>query len=474
MMRNTCSAVLIRVPRRGSNSLASEHFTATVRTNTGGIANDDLQLFGADDAAADDPPSATDASLSLERLEGIALGNHPALAEAMAQVRAERGRWVQAGLNPNPHIGFSGQQLGSGGEAEQIGLYVGQLWVRGDKLSLDQAVVARKIRVAEQNVNRTRLAVQSQIRRAYYTLAIAHRRLILTQSLVDIATQNVRLTEILFENKEIGQVDVLREKMQLEMVATEFQNSKAELASAIVQLQAVVGVPLAELEDEDNLARISASLPDVDTLSVDIDQQAWSESHPDLAVAAFEIEAARWRIERARAENVSDLDVQMVVQYDESTDSGNSVLQVTGPLRLWNKNQGTIQAAYAELVAATQGFEKIELALDQKFARAFAEFEKAKERVIRYSQEGGILEMSRSTVTLLEKGVELGELNRLSLFLAQRERMQNELRFLDALGQMLEKKAQLETLLVDDASMVGAGGAERPAERRVPEITTTF
>ena len=71
--------------------------------------------------------------LCLADLEQLALHNNPSLGRAHAQVQIARGNWVQVGLPPNPSVGYSGQQLGSNGLAEQHGVYVTQEIIRGGK-----------------------------------------------------------------------------------------------------------------------------------------------------------------------------------------------------------------------------------------------------------------------------------------------------------------------------------------------------
>lgn len=406
-------------------------------------------------AASDLPPvSATEdfaivlADVSLANLERLTFSNHPSLAQASAQIRAQRGRWVQAGLSTNPEVGFSGQQLGSGGEAEQIGVFVGKTIIRGGKQCLDQAVLARKIRVAEQQVEHMRLSVKNQLHQAYYHLGIAYRRQEVSAELASVLTENLRLTQVLYDSKEVGKVDVLREKMQLEVVTTELEKAKRDVQGAIERLRAVVGDNVLELNEE-QLEIIASSLPSAKDLSVEVSPDDWPTIHPDLAIATFNIEAARWQVERERAERFSDLDLQMVMQYDESTKSGNGNLQISGPLQLWNKNQGAVQAAYAELTAAQRQYEATERKLNQEFAVAFAQFQQSKEYVARYTRPEGVLQMARESVELLEKGVEVGEFNRLALFLAQKERMQHELDFIEALGKSLDQKANLESLLIE-------------------------
>jgi cobalt-zinc-cadmium efflux system outer membrane protein len=65
-----------------------------------------------------EPPLITDFQLTLAKLEQLTLENHPTLAQGRAQLDGARGNWIQAGLPPNPVVGYSGQQLGSAGLAD--------------------------------------------------------------------------------------------------------------------------------------------------------------------------------------------------------------------------------------------------------------------------------------------------------------------------------------------------------------------
>src|SRR5215475_6229593 len=57
------------------------------------------------------PARQTEAALRLEDLERMALQNNPTVAQAEAAVRAAEGRRMQAGLMPNPIIGYTGEEL---------------------------------------------------------------------------------------------------------------------------------------------------------------------------------------------------------------------------------------------------------------------------------------------------------------------------------------------------------------------------
>src|SRR5262245_38903809 len=56
-------------------------------------------------------PPQTEPTLRLEDLERMALQNNPTIGQAEAAIRAAEGRRVQAGLMPNPIIGYLGEEL---------------------------------------------------------------------------------------------------------------------------------------------------------------------------------------------------------------------------------------------------------------------------------------------------------------------------------------------------------------------------
>src|SRR5437016_3130459 len=62
-------------------------------------------------------PAQTVAPLSLPDLEKMALYRNPTLAQAAAQVGASHGKALQAGLYPNPVVGYTSDQIGAEGKA---------------------------------------------------------------------------------------------------------------------------------------------------------------------------------------------------------------------------------------------------------------------------------------------------------------------------------------------------------------------
>src|SRR5262245_37190924 len=59
-------------------------------------------------------PTAELPPLTLEELEQMALQYNPTLGQAARQVEAAQGRAQQAGLWPNPTIGYTGDEISRG------------------------------------------------------------------------------------------------------------------------------------------------------------------------------------------------------------------------------------------------------------------------------------------------------------------------------------------------------------------------
>src|SRR5476649_633354 len=88
------------------------------------------------------PQTPSGPELTLEQLEQMATANNPTLRQAEAEIRSTQGRSRQAGLYPNPIIGYQGEQIrgGSFGGGEQ-GAFIQQDIVLGGKLGAARKVV---------------------------------------------------------------------------------------------------------------------------------------------------------------------------------------------------------------------------------------------------------------------------------------------------------------------------------------------
>src|SRR5215470_2436538 len=117
---------------------------------------------------------------TLEDAQQIARQKNPTLRQAEAGIRAAKAREQQAGLLPNPVVGYSGDEI-RGGEAGggKQGFFIEQRIVTGGKLSKAKAVFAKEVSLAELESEEQKVRVETAIRMAFY-------RVLAAQELVDV------------------------------------------------------------------------------------------------------------------------------------------------------------------------------------------------------------------------------------------------------------------------------------------------
>jgi len=388
----------------------------------------------------------TASELTLPQLEQIALANNPTLSEARARVEAIRGKRVQVGLPPNPHVGFSDQQLGSGGQAEQYGIYFGQEVIRGGKLRLNRAVASQEIEIAEHEWSAQQQRVLTDVRLGFYEVLIAQRRVEVCETLLGVADEAMKMTETMFVAKETSQIELIRTQVEQQSARLTLTNARTSNAAAWSRLAAVLGTP--EVESRHLIGELESAALD---LHAEESLARLLKESPEMGAAIAEVDRARCAVQRACAEPIPNLNLQTVAQYDNSLDSANGNLQMTMPIPWLNRNQGEIRQTRAELMAAQQSLGRIELDLKSRLATVYQQYASARNQVQEYGMQGGILDKSKSMLELVQKGAEAGELNYLDLAIAQRQNSQNNLAYVEALGQMCMAFIEIEGLLLKDS-----------------------
>lgn len=382
-------------------------------------------------------------ALSLESLLQLALTSNPVLAQADAHVQALRGQWVQVGLPPNPSVGYVAAEMGDDGRAGQQGGFVGQEFITGGKLRLNRAVLSQEVNQAEQRLAAIRLRVETDVRKAFYAALVAQRRIELAEELLRAGSQATEASQELLRAEEIPQAGLLQTQIEQQNFAILVQTAKNELNAAWRQLTAVVGTAL----DPRPLVGDVSQLPAL--LEWDEQLIRVTTTSPEMSTAFAAIQRAEAALDRARVEPVPDISTQASVQYDNATGNTIAGVQVGLPLPLWNRNQGGIRQAQAELAEARRNAQRVELDLQRRLAVAYQQYANARTQAEVYTTQ--ILPKSQQTYELVQRGYRLGELGYLDLLTAQRTYAQTNLFYLDALSALWASSNEIEGLLLSES-----------------------
>lgn len=386
---------------------------------------------------------APDETLSLERLEELALTHNPSIARFQAAVAAARGNWLQVGLPPNPMIGYEGQQLGSGGRAEQHGIAVGQEFIRGGKLQLSRQVAAQDVARAQQQLATQQQRVITDVRIAFYEILLAKQQLDVAHEIERISEAGAKAAETLLKAKEVGRIDLLQAQLERENARILTQNARNRYTAAWQGLTAVLGLP--EMPPQPVTGDVEVARASFEWQS-SLDRLL--SSSPEISAAVVNIERARWSVERARAEPRPNVTVDAVYNVVDNGIDGDDDANVTVsiPVPLWNRNQGAISQAQAEVAGAHRALEQLELRLQSQLAPVFERYANARNQVARYRET--ILPAANETLELSRRSYEAGETGFVNLLTVQRTFSQTNLAYLQALRELRLAEVELEGLLL--------------------------
>jgi cobalt-zinc-cadmium efflux system outer membrane protein len=331
--------------------------------------------------------------LTLADLERIALEKNPTLAQAAAAVEAARGRKKQAGLLPNPVIGYSGQQLAFRALAEKSEhfAFIEQAIPLGGKLKKGVRVFEQEVKQLEVEAVAQRQRVLNGVRAFYWEAVGAQQLIDLRAELVKIAREAVRTTAELFNVGQADRPDQLEAEIELERAELGLESARNNFNQVWQQLACAVGLP--SLEPARLVGDLEAGLPALD--EGQLLARLLAES-PEIKSAAAQLERARAALADAQSQRAPDLFLRGKIGYSTElleTRLGSS--RPTGPemgleigirLPLLNRNQGNIAAAQAEIARAERELERVRILLRARLARAFRDYSDAATAVRRYKE----------------------------------------------------------------------------------------
>ncbi len=381
---------------------------------------------------------------TIEELQQLALDNNPTFAQAGRRIDALRGEHLQVGLRPNPMIGYEGEDMGEAGSAGQHGMFVEQRVITGGKLGLNRAVVSHEIDQAQQQFEIQRLRILNDVKSRAYDALVAEQIVEMNRQLVEIGSSALRAAESLFKSQEVGQVDVLQARIEANSARLDLNTAQNEYQSAWRRLALAVGIP--DMPPRPLANSVSQSGADL-TWEAAV-ERLLAES-PELAIAWAGVERARCALARAQAGRAPDLDLAASVRYSDETDSTLARIGVGGPLQIYDRNQGNICKAQAELIEAHREVERVRLALQDRLAAVFKEYASARQQTEQY--QAVIVPDAKASLQLVQSGYQQGEFGFLELLTAQRTFTRVSLANLQSLRQLVQSQTQVEGLLVTGA-----------------------
>jgi outer membrane protein, heavy metal efflux system len=270
----------------------------------------------------------------------------PAITEAKAAVEAARGLAIQARVRPNPEASlevenFSGSGPYQGLDIAETTLAIGQTLELGGKRRTRIAASRAEISAAETRLKIVQADLSVEVRGRFAEALASRDELALSQSALGRAQDLATVAKTLVD---AGREPPLR-ALRAQAAAAE---AEAELASAIAQDNAARAALAATLGDTELPSAVSGTFESLIEPRLPFDPAETL----DVQLAQADAETARAIVARERSAGVSDVTVEVGArQFRESSDTV-AVFGLSAPIPLFNRNQGNVAAARADLAGA--------------------------------------------------------------------------------------------------------------------------
>ena len=306
-------------------------------------------------------------ALNLPDFEATAASSNPTLRQADDLSRSSAGRAKQAGLYPNPSVGYEGDQIrgGSYGGGEQ-GAFVQQTIVLGGKLGLRRRVYQEQHREDELRAAEQRERVTSEVAQLFYATLAAQETVGVRRNLLKLSLDAVQTAHQLANVGQADAPDVLQSEVEAEQAQMDYITAQRMFIQQFRHLAVLAGNPQLPL------TKVDGNLEQTPAIDPDHVMDLMLQNSPEVKRAQQAVSVAEAQLKSARREAVPDLTLRAGLQqnYEPINPAGRPVgLQGFGigsvTLPIFNRNQGNVQAAKAELERAQSEIGRVRLSLRQ-------------------------------------------------------------------------------------------------------------
>ncbi|HXJ05885.1 MAG TPA: TolC family protein [Candidatus Acidoferrum sp.] len=410
--------------------------------------------------------------ITLDQMEKLARETNPTLRQAEVEIRASKARQQQAGLYPNPSVGYTGDEIrgGSVGGGKQ-GFFVQQTIVMGGKLGKNRAVFGAEAKLAEIEAQEQRTRVETAVKMAFLRVLAAQEWLDARRDLAKIAENAAQTQRELMNTGQADESEVLQAEVEAQRMRMAARMQENTLREEWRSLAAVIGQPAMP---------ISAVAGDLErgwpALNEEEAVEAIAKHSPAVQIAEVATGRAQSVLARAKSEPIPDVQLRAGMEYNhESLGSvprakgWEGIAEASVEIPLFNRNQGNIGSAQADADRAQQEQTRVALTLRARAATVVDEYSNAKLMAVEYRD--GILPQARKAYSLLvdKYGQMLASYPR--VLEAQRKLFELQVEYIAALEGVWTNGLALQGYLLTDGLEAPArpGEVDRPIrETNVP------
>jgi cobalt-zinc-cadmium efflux system outer membrane protein len=303
-------------------------------------------------------------SLTLDQALTLAENGQPQIAEARALVEAAEGRVQQAGAWPNPEAIAGAQQMplrGGGANDREYVAGVGLTVPVGGRVAKAREAERLEREIRARGLEATHREIRQRVHSSFAKALYHERALQLQSELARHAARTVDITRTRLESGDALREELARAEMELGRARVDEQRAEAMRAQSLVALAAAMGDATLVVKSLRGSLEETFEIPTLESLAANLPRLPESEQ------AEAGVRASVARLDLAKSERIPDVKVEALYHRLDASKANTFDLGVSIPLPLFNRGQGRVKEARAEVAAAearsrrTQNEQRVQL-----------------------------------------------------------------------------------------------------------------
>lgn len=339
---------------------------------------------------------------TLEDAQRLAAASNPTLRQAEAEIRAAKARTQQAGLYPNPTIGYTGDEIRGGSiNGGKQGFFVEQSIVTAGKLSKSRGVFEQETRIAEIEAEEQKTRVETSVKIAFYRVLAAQELLESRRDLSQIAQLDQQSQDELARTGQVDESEKLETDIEVQRLHLAAYAQEEVLRAEWRKLAAIVGQP--DLPQSVVAGDLEHGWPEINEQQI---LETIASLSPATRIAAAASARAAAEITRAKSAAIPDINLLGGLEYNNEplgaipqSIGWEGLAEVSVQIPVFNRNQGNIAGAQAELDRSQFEKQRIQLQLRERASALLDQYATAKVIATQYREQ--ILPLAKKANTLM-------------------------------------------------------------------------
>ena len=405
-----------------------------------------------DDKNADEFPALTQtAELTLSQALTLALARNPEMAAFSWEIKAHQGVVQQAKLLPNPEIELGienilGEDETRSFKSAESSMRLSQLIELGGKRARRLQIASLERDLAGWDYETTRLDILAAANKAFFELLTAQERMQLGQENLALAEEVFNTVNIRVQTGKASPLEKSRAQIVVSKNRIALNNHARTLKAALHNLASTWGATKPHFAKAVGNFEKTGMPPSLASIGLRLTQ------NPEIARQRTEIELQNMRLSMAKALAVPDINVGAGVKRHEDIDDFTFLFGFSMALPVFDRNQGGISAAKAEVSTQKSKNQAIVIAIKTDLSQNYEDFQAASAEVNSLQEQ--ILPVAKETFEAINWGYQQGQFEFLDVLDAQRTLIELREQLVDSLQRYHDRRISIERLIAQEIDRI--------------------